>query len=118
MQLSSNSSFQHTERDAAFPSMRAAHGVGVYRPGGVRRQIALGLEQKLREMCKLEKAIYRGSVLCWKSISVEEMLGTCSSLIFYIVKHGPIEVPTDGSFGFRGAGVRSSKPFAQMSCYN
>lgn len=118
MQLSSNSSFQHTERDAAFPSMRAAHGVGVYRPGGVRRQIALGLEQKLREMCKLEKAIYRGSVLCWLSISVEEMLGTCSSLIFYIVKHGPIEVPTDGSFGFRGAGVRSSKPFAQMSCYN
>lgn len=81
MQLSSNSSFQHTERDAAFHFMRAARGVDVYRPGGVRRQTSLGLEQKLREVCKLEKAIYSGSVLCWLSVSVGEMLGTCSSLI-------------------------------------
>lgn len=61
--------------------MRAARGVAVYRPGAGRRQTAPGLEQKLGEVCKIGKAIYSGSVPCWLSVSIGEMLETCSSLI-------------------------------------
>lgn len=93
--------------------MRAAHGVGVYRPGGVGRQTALGLEQKLREECKLEKpSIEKCALLV---ISVEEMVETCS-LMFYVVNVDSLRCLLMGPLAFcsRGARVGVARHWANV----